>query len=45
VTDAAADKAKKLALTAVMRKLLVILDAMRRDGTTWNPNHAAATKL
>jgi transposase len=38
-------KAKKLALTAAMRKLLVILNAMLRDGTTWNPNHAAATIL
>ena len=30
-----AGKAKKLALTAVMRKLLTILNAMVRDGTTW----------
>jgi transposase len=41
----AAGKARKLALTAAMRKLLVILNAMLRDGTTWNPNHAAATTL
>jgi len=41
----ASGKAKKLALTAAMRKLLVILNAMLRDGTTWNPNHAAATNL
>jgi transposase len=38
-------KAKKLALTAAMRKLLVILNAMLRDRTSWNPNHAAATNL
>jgi transposase len=31
----AAGKAKKLALTAAMRKLLVILNAMLRDGTPW----------
>ena len=37
-------KATKLALTAAMRKLLVILNAMLRDGTTWNSSHAA-TKL
>jgi transposase len=37
-------KATKLALTAAMRKLLVILNAMLRDGTTWNPSHPA-TKL
>jgi transposase len=36
-------KAKKLALTAAMRKLLVILNAMLRDHTIWNSNHAAAT--
>ncbi|MEA2980672.1 MAG: hypothetical protein QOF09_2495, partial [Alphaproteobacteria bacterium] len=28
-------KAKKLALTAVMRKLLTILNAMVRDKTRW----------
>jgi len=38
-------KATKLALTAAMRKLLVILNAMLRDRTSWNLNHAAATKL
>ena len=32
----AAGKAKKLALTACMRKLLVILNAMLRDGTPWH---------
>jgi transposase len=41
----ASGKAPKLALTAAMRKLLVILNAMLRDGTTWNPSHAAATIL
>ena len=41
----AAGKARKLALTAAMRKLLVILNAMLRDRTPWNPDHAAATNL
>jgi transposase len=36
-----AGKAKKLALTAAMRKLLVILNAMLRDGTPWQPAHSA----
>jgi transposase len=31
-----AGKAKKCALTACMRKLLTILNAMARDGTPWN---------
>ena len=31
----AAGKAKKVALTACMRKLLTILNAMVRDQTTW----------
>jgi transposase len=31
----AAGKAKKLELAAAMRKLLVILNAMRRDGQPW----------
>ena len=35
----ASGKAPKLALTAAMRKLLVILNAMLRDGTSWNPHH------
>jgi transposase len=39
----ASGKAPKLALTAAMRKLLVILNAMLRDGTRWNPDHIAAT--
>lgn len=33
----AAGKPPKLALTACMRKLLTILNAMVRDGTAWNP--------
>jgi transposase len=33
-----AGKAKKLALTACMRKLLTILNAMVRDGAQWNQN-------
>ena len=41
----AAGKAKKLALVAAMRKLLVILNAMLRDRTIWNANHPAATNL
>ena len=32
----AAGKAKKLALTAAMRKLLVILNAMLSDATPWH---------
>lgn len=39
----AAGKPKKLAMTACMRKLLVILNAMMRDRTDWNPNRALAT--
>ena len=34
-------KAKKLAITACMRKLLVILNAMLKDGTPWQPAHPA----
>jgi transposase len=34
----AAGKAKKAALTACMRKLLTILNAMARDRTAWNEN-------
>jgi transposase len=37
----AAGKAKKLALTACMRKLLVILNAMLRDGTPWRATISA----
>ena len=36
-----AGKTGKQALVACMRKLLVILNAMLRDGTLWNPDHAA----
>jgi len=39
----AAGKAKKLALTAVMRKLLVILNAMRRSQTPWQEDYHATT--
>ena len=34
----AAGKSKKVALTACMRKLLVILNGMVRSGEYWNPN-------
>jgi len=37
----AAGKAKKLALTAAMRKLLVTLNAMLRDGTPWRATPSA----
>jgi 5-methylcytosine-specific restriction endonuclease McrA len=33
----AAGKAKKVALTACMRKLLTILNSMLKHGNTWNP--------
>lgn len=36
----AAGKAKKLALTAAMRKFLVMLNAMLRDGKTWQTTAA-----
>lgn len=39
----AAGKPKKLAMTACMRKLLVILNAMMRDRADWNPNGARAS--
>ena len=35
----AAGKLHKVALTACMRKLLVILNAMIRDMKPWDPNH------
>ena len=38
----AAGKPAKVALTACMRKLLVILNAMARSGTPWNPTHSLA---
>jgi hypothetical protein len=34
-----------LMLTVAMRKLLVILNAMLRDHTAWNPDRAATTNL
>ena len=37
----AAGKAKKLALTACMRKLIVTLNAMLRDGTPWRAPQSA----
>jgi transposase len=40
----AAGKKKMVALTACMRKLLVILNAMVKNRTMWNPNFAAAAK-
>ena len=36
----AAGKPPKVALTACMRKLLVIANAMVRDGVPWDPEHA-----
>jgi transposase len=38
----AAGKPKKLALTACMRKLLTILNAMAKAGTHWNGAALAA---
>lgn len=37
----AVGKPKKVAIVACMRKLLVILNAMKRDGTPWTPELAA----
>ena len=37
-----AGKPKKVALTACMRKLLVMLNAMLRDGTVWMPDRELA---
>lgn len=34
------DKPKKVAMVACMRKLLIILNAMLRDGADWNPEAA-----
>lgn len=39
----AAGKPHKVALTACMRKLLIILNAMIRDGLTWDPHLRTAT--
>lgn len=36
----AAGKAKKTALTACMRKLLLILNSMLKHGTAWDPSYA-----
>jgi transposase len=38
----AAGKPKKVAITACMRKLPTILNAMVRAGTSWNPTFASA---
>jgi transposase len=38
----AAGKPAKVALTACMRKLLVILNAIARSGTPWHPEHTLA---
>ena len=35
-------KPKKVALVASMRKLLVVLNAMARDGECWNPDLVTA---
>lgn len=37
-----AGKPKKVALTACMRKLVVILNAMVKNGTLWDPEYAAS---
>jgi transposase len=39
----AAGKAKKVALTACMRKVLTILNAMLKHRTMWNANHSFTT--
>jgi transposase len=36
----AAGKNKKLALTACVRKMVVMLNAMLREGQKWIPSHA-----
>ena len=36
----AAGKAPKVALTAIMRKLLILANALLRDGRTWSPSPA-----
>ena len=41
----AAGKAKKVALTACMRKLLVILNSMLKHRTQWGPPHMQTTAL
>ena len=37
----AAGKAKKVAITACMRKLLTIVNAMLRNRTSWSPDFAS----
>ena len=39
----AAGKCKKVALVACMRKLLIILNSMLRNGSRWDPQHALKT--
>ena len=41
----AAGKAKKVALIACMRKLLLILNSMLKHGTLWGPPHMQPTSL
>ena len=41
----AAGKPKKVALTACMRKLLTIINAMVRSKETWNASRVAAPSL
>ena len=41
----AAGKAKKVALTACMRKLLIILNSMLKHRTQWGPPHMQTTAL
>ncbi|MCH9010351.1 MAG: IS110 family transposase [Chloroflexi bacterium] len=41
----AAGKAKKVALIACMRKLLLILNSMLKHGTQWGPPHMQPTSL
>jgi transposase len=36
----AAGKVPKVALTAIMRKLLILANALLRDGRTWSPKLA-----
>jgi transposase len=36
----AAGKPPKLALTAILRKLLILANALLRDGRTWAPQRA-----
>jgi transposase len=36
----AAGKAPKVAITAIMRKLLILANALLRDRRTWSPRHA-----